>query len=496
MLPDLSGLGSHDVAPVGAPHDAPNVELRRSSDARLHVVAQFLEQVAPDAVMKSRDQTERTEYNALEAVAVFDVVYDVNHPTLLSYAARRSSMRVDDDGCNAYGTSSECVRTDKALAGLAAEEPLGPLADGVNEKYLVHGTGVDAAMSIVHTNFQMQNASRSGYYGTGFYLAEDAGKADVYSKSDGYESVNQTLGIDTSEQPLPKTYYMLIARTLLGCANHAAPQYGQRSDTIDLLGLPAYAHEGPGGEASGLRPPYDSLIIEHKTTPRGTEGQKWREFLVRESNAILPVMLVAYVRKRDPLRRYNPKLLACDEAEAVKALMAIMHSPSATLFARGNALENLSHYPSVDAATLVAMLQHLVQALSIPPEFLSGYQSPADAIRLASALATALTSSGEDKAGGFRRLRPFAQTNPALWSFAVEAMLRSVQEDDQTTAASVAIQIRFYATNDEALETHVVKCYVGLVKQEAVPTWRKEVVMREIGHYRAQRLQREAVVDM
>ena len=279
------------------------VVLRWSSKERFQAIKKLFANVNPDDLKyfsaHGKDQVEGGNYNTLTPIGVFDVHYgDVNLRRKV-YLATRRAMRIADE-CNEYGTPLECVRTDKALASVAKDDYFPELQKSVNEKLLLHGTNVMTLPKILGGGFDRRYADpKHQAYGFANYQAEDPGKADQYVLADNYEAFNVKLGLPITR----RTYYMLVSRTLLGCANHVPHKGGK----TDLKGKKAY------NALELLRLPYDSLVVEHGSALRGGYVNKhYREFLVQKDTNILPVMLVAYVRdNRASPPSFDPSVLGC-----------------------------------------------------------------------------------------------------------------------------------------------------------------------------------------
>ena len=271
--------------------------------------------VDPSTLHVGKTRNKVTMYNRLKVVGLFELVYNREHPAYKGYAAERDRMEVDRT-CNEYDdTFYECVRTEQ-LEGMGDESGLGPMRNYLNEKYLLHGTPVSSLDAVLRSAIDPSKTTASVYSPKGnvFYQAEDVGKADQYTDSEGtaYRRLNEELGIDTSREMIPRTHYMLITRTLLGCANHIA-QENRRTPAPaykDLKSRNTYTADGMFDHG------YDSLIVEHGMMPRGPtssgRGGSFREFLVQRSEQVLPVMLVAYVRvAQRPTPEYDGQELTC-----------------------------------------------------------------------------------------------------------------------------------------------------------------------------------------
>ena len=304
----------------------------------------------PDVLGSGVDNLAYTKYNAVVPVGVWQIIYGKDHKQRNAYIARKAAMLLENKECNEYGPSHECVRTDKVLATVGDKlvgEAIHPrLAERINEKYLVHGTNAGVLSSIIQSRFkpELSQPGRQAY-GAGVYQAEDVGKADQYAKrvDAGADTLDQTLNIrtlatevDPSLADLP-TFYILVTRTLLGCANHVAHAEGGKSMEIirDMTDKHAF-ERNPSLDARGLvsysfRPPYDSIIKEHRDVIRGgfATGPKYREFLVQKADQVLPVMVVAYKRVMvTPEPPFDYQVLQCDPWADVVAVLAVNSSSS------------------------------------------------------------------------------------------------------------------------------------------------------------------------
>ena len=267
-----------------------------STSGAYNAVQTLFKNTDPKGLNLRKVRAKMTEYNQLKVVGLFQLLYNRDHPVYKAYGELRDKMQVTTK-CNEYNLFYERVRTDE-LEGMGDESGMGPLRPWLNEKYLLHGTPVSSLDAVLRSAIDPTRTTASVYSPENnvFYQAEDVGKADQYTSPEGnlYRRLNEELGIDTSREMIPRTHYMLISRTLLGCANHIAQETHQTPVPYytDLKTMGAYQPDGK------FRQGYDSLIVEHGSRARGgdyTPGN-FREFLVQKSAQVLPVMLVAYVR--------------------------------------------------------------------------------------------------------------------------------------------------------------------------------------------------------
>ena len=351
MLPDLSALAVHDTddtegiatnkliqkrgkaaekkaakpiieLPAPGEESEPNSRLQLAPRSRFQAIKALFDNVNPVGLSMGRDQGFTWRYDTLTPVGVYDVIYKDNHAHVQRYKTRRATMSIAPGSCTEFGTAEECVRTDAVLSDLYTDRGLNGLTtlnDKVNEKYLLHGTGIGGVKGIIYGGFEIERVAAAGF-GKAIYLAEDPGKANHYAglsasganaepKNLGWQDFNQILGLDTSKYEAEKliegvpqgvnpaeTYYMLVSRALLGCADHVSNnQMGLGKGTNNIWNKKVYTNY----EAAQLQPEYDSIVKEHSVGVRGgfRTGTKFREFLFQRNDSVLPVMLVAYVRR-------------------------------------------------------------------------------------------------------------------------------------------------------------------------------------------------------
>ena len=344
MLPNLSKLdpvGAPEYAPVGDAEyklfkrneDEESTILVETSTKRLQAVKRFFAQTDPEKLKLNEKRTK----NDLVPIAAYDVVYHKDNPMFSEYRSirARAQSRRARKPCADYGpTRKECARTDQVLAPLAEGSIFGPLNDETNEKFLVHGTGPEGITGILHSNFDLQRPGDQ-WYGPGIYQAEEVGKADFYTtwQRKGWKELTEQLGLPTDED----VYYMLITRTLLGCANHvpAKPWVDKgdgspwdasdfQSNIKDIMGRKAYYKPSEDSTTVEFANGFDSLIVEYGDVPRGHTGSGGREFLVRNKHRVLPVMVVAYVNKDTDGKTFDHAKLACDGHSGLWSLVWLL----------------------------------------------------------------------------------------------------------------------------------------------------------------------------
>ena len=315
---------------------ANQIILQPSAQARVAAVAKLFDHAYYVNLCRDlRDDTGRP-FTKLLPVGVFDIVYGDSNPLKQLYLSTRAMMQHQPDkACGKYMPDEECTRTDFMKDDVAwASDNMPPLDPSINEKFLCHGLKNEHLDPVIQKGFDRRKGKVAAY-GPAIYQAEDPGKSDCYCEAAGWERLNARFDIDTSDEelknlltrnsiaykpnqdgkqrgnlPEPNTFYMLITRTILGCANHCENGKFTGTNKTDLLGDRVYTER-----KHQIAEPYDSLIVEHASTIRGSEttGNAFREFLVQNERQILPVIIVAYVRANvQPQQPNKGRALDCD----------------------------------------------------------------------------------------------------------------------------------------------------------------------------------------
>lgn len=334
-LPSLKLPDGTVNAPCGSDPECARVVAVRP--AVVEAVRKLFANTSPAALAQGRDLRDDTgaPYKSLRVQAVFEIEYGESNASYKAYIAKKAAMLMSQKKCDDYGAKEECTRTKVALAPAVKDlMQMGPLAEGVNETFLLHGSFPSALLAIMQAGFKtdMSQVGRQAY-GAGIYQAEDVGKADQYASSQNSGQLDVALGLKTEEDvraqmlggsTKPITFYMLVTRTLLGCATHMADNESGRDNSSkrglnDALAFEEWAWQDAKGEwhrEHRIAPPYNSIIKEHSDTLRGRaqwKPQRYREFLVQGNDQVLPVMIVAYTRDPAPIEPpYDPRVLHCD----------------------------------------------------------------------------------------------------------------------------------------------------------------------------------------
>jgi hypothetical protein len=182
-------------------------------------------------------------------------------------------------------------------SGLASDLP-GQLRSNVNEAFLMHGTGAHVLINIFSKglNERFAGTAVGAAYGKGTYLAEDAGKNDIYTKVDlqydGSSELHKRLYAHGARHP-GKVFYILVCRVARG--HHVRTQkMGEDTKSFDT-GRPVFPISfGELDTVAGVFPPvhHHSLLAPDPTPP----WVRYREFIVFHSDYIYPEYLLAYQR--------------------------------------------------------------------------------------------------------------------------------------------------------------------------------------------------------
>lgn len=304
-------------------------------------VRKLLSSILPSDLGKGSDQEEPWDegYKSLELVNVYDIDYSFADAYISMYGSIRTRMEdlmASAGNCSRGGRPppEECTRTDQAFKGVdldnggRAKTKLGKLDEDVNEKLLVHGTSTDVVEKIIKNGFTRAFAAGAAF-GPGIYMAEDAGKNDQYCKSGrrpwgrgrksgallaptpeqaaGAEYLAANLRITTKDP----VYYILVCRTILGCAAHvaggSASGSGPQTNAKDIRDAQRVYNNAGDANAPGVH----SVVVEHRNVIGeargiGQGGLRFREFVIGETGQLLPIFLIAYKRSQnEPRGKYG-----------------------------------------------------------------------------------------------------------------------------------------------------------------------------------------------
>ena len=167
----------------------------------------------------------------------------------------------------------------------------------VNEAFLMHGTNAGVLINILSTgmNERFAGTAAGAAYGEGSYLAEDAGKNDLYTKVDSQYDGSSELHKRLYAHGVPhpgKVFYILVCRVALG--HHVrTKQAGRDAKSMDT-GRPVVPIAFRELDTvAGVSPPvhHNSLLADNLDG-----GARYREFIVFHSEYIYPEYLLAYQR--------------------------------------------------------------------------------------------------------------------------------------------------------------------------------------------------------
>eukprot|EP01065_Artemidia_motanka_P015098 TRINITY_DN18983_c0_g1_i1.p1 TRINITY_DN18983_c0_g1~~TRINITY_DN18983_c0_g1_i1.p1 ORF type:complete len:1736 (+),score=493.00 TRINITY_DN18983_c0_g1_i1:57-5210(+) len=260
-----------------------------SSDPTLDSLRACLEVTSSAWLGLGRDQRDQGSYWKLELARAWRLEH---HGQWRRYAVARDVVSV---GLRSRALVPPAIRVRSTLDRATSRLP-GELAEGVNERRLLHGTAPNLLLSIL-ANGLNERFSNNAAFGHGTYLAECAGKADQYSTADpGYGFVpglHRRLYPRQSDHP-GDVHYVLLCRAVLGWAVRT-------TDGTTRMDPPC---QGSHVFASSARrelmavPDVDPPLPHHSLVAElGHVALRYREFVVFHSEQVYPEYLIAYRRK-------------------------------------------------------------------------------------------------------------------------------------------------------------------------------------------------------
>jgi hypothetical protein len=239
-----------------------------------------------------RDQlADGAPYDSLKVMGAWKIG---NANVLARYEAQRDKIAAECDG-----SGPPAIR--EAVANAFTQLPGGPLSVAANEVRLLHGTKPENLASILFDGMQLP--TKSGLFGAGQYLAEDAAKSDQYCTPDpfwrGHGSHAGTQPelhdlhrriYSTQFQHPKEVYYLLVCRAALGRMD--VTKDGRLSE---LDGEEVFV-DTP--ERKRLRLGYHSLRAE-----TGGAVHKYREFVLFQPDQLVVEYLVAVHRTQECCHR-------------------------------------------------------------------------------------------------------------------------------------------------------------------------------------------------
>lgn len=203
---------------------------------------------------------------------------------------------------NRLASDSWRSRLEEASSSLPGER-----FDEVGERYLLHGTGPDHLLDILHQGFTEKLASLKGLFGAGNYLAEDPEKIDQYTRPDpgletpGLEEIHSRLyRAGGNYHPGEDMFYCFIVRATCGASLQIS---GLDEDRLrDEAGRDVFLTPDRRelARVPGTSPAfsYHSLVVNLCTGKTSSKAvvARFREVVIFEGNRIYPEYLVAYKR--------------------------------------------------------------------------------------------------------------------------------------------------------------------------------------------------------
>jgi len=187
----------------------------------------------------------------------------------------------------------------------------------LNEAFLLHGTRPVTIPKIMHAGLN-ERVNQRGYFGSGTYLAEDAGKADQYTGLDrrfqsrgDLADLHGLLYYSPRDACKPRhagdVFYMFLCRAALGypiqsfdgewstCGQHRVRTQDRKfRNTNELSPIPT-STTGRTNHHSLIIERYDESVSATVWKPRRAV-QRYREFVFTHSDRTYPQYLLAVQR--------------------------------------------------------------------------------------------------------------------------------------------------------------------------------------------------------
>ncbi|CAE8601108.1 unnamed protein product [Polarella glacialis] len=214
--------------------------------------------------------------------------------SMREFDSRRTTMKNYMTQLAHQGLVSAEVKVHPAMAaGLP-----GNVCRDINETFLLSGTKPEHLLAILHNGLNPTLSARSGAFGAGVYLAEEAAKIDQYTTPDSSYEQDQLDELHARlfrpswpKHPEEDLFYCIVVRTVLGhpvftkdavkSLNDNGGAVFHDEDRRELVQVP------------GSSPPvrYSSLIAE-----KGEAIKRFREFVIFTRSQMYVEYIVAFKR--------------------------------------------------------------------------------------------------------------------------------------------------------------------------------------------------------
>jgi hypothetical protein len=222
--------------------------------------------------------------NVNKPIAIFEVV---NQFATDSYNSIKPIVR--NNKCDAREPAIRC-HTDGVFDSVLGDVNGGDLEAGapLNEKILFHATEAKNIVSILHNGMNDSYSTKGEKYGPGIYLADMVCKSAAYVSSlHANADINALLNLSPAEAS--KARYMLIFRTMLGCAARTnRPLWGPAYDNYMSSGHARSRIYAPGSNGGAWAAPFQSLVADESGLPQEHVMKN------KDSARLLPIAIVAY----------------------------------------------------------------------------------------------------------------------------------------------------------------------------------------------------------
>jgi len=211
------------------------------------------------------------------------------------------------------------LRASLAQAGLEVADRGEGYETIANEVHLLHGLGDPSKVHTIASggfNEHFSGANAGTMFGSGIYMAEDAGKCDQYCRPvsnelmwDSPSCLSKLLGSGTHDLRGKELRFIFVCRTLLGCIVQVGsdrehrlgtqePVFAPGINKRELALIPDYIINTPTHYHSELAEicPGPHVAPDTHTEALGN-SLRFREFIAFRNTLIYPEFLVAYTRE-------------------------------------------------------------------------------------------------------------------------------------------------------------------------------------------------------
>jgi hypothetical protein len=254
-------------------------------------------QTRGDWLGEGRDVKEKEKYDKLQLVRAWQVE---NPCRFRKYRVTQAQVEKDLDRLRKDHVRIPAlvgVELDRATWHLPGST--GELRRDLNETYLMHGTSPEVLLDVISGGLN-ERYSKSAAFGSGNYLAEDAGKNDQYVtsdvKHDAFPDLHNRIYSPSHCHPNEKIFYILVCRTTMG-------SFVRTTATVPFSTSTLWSLDNPGEKIFpittrelGPIPGTTPRILYHGLVVEKSENLRYREFVTFHGDYVYPEYLLAYKR--------------------------------------------------------------------------------------------------------------------------------------------------------------------------------------------------------